>query len=61
MVRAAQSSQSLTFKMGVVAHKAAIDATFETFDTDRGGTLSYMELDKQIHRRTTDPSAKRAA
>jgi hypothetical protein len=47
---------SLDHRLGVVAHKAAIDASFDTFDVDRSGELDYRELDRQLHRRVSDPS-----
>ena len=38
-------------KLGVTAHKAALDATFDFFDKDGSGSLSYRELDEKIKAR----------
>ena len=38
--------------LGVVAHKAALDALFDRIDADRGGSIDYRELDRQLGIRT---------
>lgn len=38
--------------LGVVAHKAALDALFDKIDADRGGSIDYRELDRQLGIRT---------
>ena len=42
--------------IGVVASRTAVDLTFETFDTDRGGNIDYRELHRQIRRTLKAPS-----
>uniref|UniRef100_A0A7S2N956 EF-hand domain-containing protein n=1 Tax=Haptolina brevifila TaxID=156173 RepID=A0A7S2N956_9EUKA len=42
--------------LGIVAHKAALDLTFDYLDNDRGGSVDYRELNEHLRRRQSDPS-----
>ena len=41
--------------MGVTAHKAAFEKTFEALDADGSGTIDYQELNDQLRRKTDGP------
>jgi len=46
--------------LGISAAKRAIDDTFESFDTDRSGSLDYRELHRRLRRTTADVAFKEA-
>ena len=47
-------------KLNIVAHKAAMDATFDTIDNDRSGTIEYAELNVHLRRECNPAKSHRA-